>query len=474
MSGVDVVVAGNGVLGLSLGLVLARQGLKVTVLGEPHRPGAASVAAGAMLGAIGEVTDVLLSSEHGRSKLELGIRALGTWDDWLAGLAEDTGAEDDVLAADGTVVLLNGVGVASIDDANFAAIRRAAAEYDQPCHDIDVTEVEWINPDNAGRPFRAVHLPDEHAVDSHRLLQRLERAFTARGGVLAGESAASLEYTGGAVTGVVLTSGTRIEAGQVVLAAGTRTQDILDTAGGAAGRIPRLVAGFGVSALLDTDGADGPRSVLRTPNRAFACGLHLVPRSGGQVYVGATNIISPTVVDKPVVRDLHFLLDCATRQLHRDLWTSGIRAAQVGNRPVSLDGFPLIGPTELDGLWLLTGTYRDGLHLSPLLAQEVAALITGGGTGVDLTGFHPVRQAIQPHPRHEVISTAVAHLLATGYEYDWHLPVDWPRTIEHSLRIEFARFADEIHPGKVPPAEILAAARYSPVLVKMLRELYAD
>src|SRR5436190_1388259 len=41
----DVIVVGNGVLGLSLGLELSRRGQDVAVLGEPHRPYAGSTAA---------------------------------------------------------------------------------------------------------------------------------------------------------------------------------------------------------------------------------------------------------------------------------------------------------------------------------------------------------------------------------------------------------------------------------------------
>lgn len=43
----DVIVVGNGVLGLSLGLVLARRGQDVAVLGKPHRPFAGTTASGA-------------------------------------------------------------------------------------------------------------------------------------------------------------------------------------------------------------------------------------------------------------------------------------------------------------------------------------------------------------------------------------------------------------------------------------------
>ncbi|MEK5521656.1 FAD-dependent oxidoreductase [Heyndrickxia sp. FSL W8-0423] len=74
----DVVVVGNGVLGLSLALSLVRKKLPVALVGESNRPWAASTAAGAMLGCFGEVTSTLLKSEHGRARILTGKSNLYT------------------------------------------------------------------------------------------------------------------------------------------------------------------------------------------------------------------------------------------------------------------------------------------------------------------------------------------------------------------------------------------------------------
>jgi glycine oxidase len=130
----DVVVIGNGVLGLSLALTLVRQKVRVALVGEAHRPWAASTAAGAMLGCFGEVTTTLLKSEYGRTKLEFDVRARKQWDDWLVRLASDAG-DADIFVADGTMVILNTVGLPGIDDANFVAIREALRRYKEPFED---------------------------------------------------------------------------------------------------------------------------------------------------------------------------------------------------------------------------------------------------------------------------------------------------------------------------------------------------
>lgn len=465
-------VVGNGALGSSLALVLARRGLRVALVGEPHRPAAASVAAGAMLGCFGEVTTTLLKSEHGRTKLDMDVRATKLWDGWLARLYDEVGG-DEIRSADGTIVMLNTVGIPQIDDDNYAAMRTAMDEYGEKYEDISPSDISWLDPDPGSRPQLAMFIPNEHAVNSHALLDRLQAAFTKAGGTVVPDSVSGLLKNAERVTGVTLKSGGELQAGNVVLAAGAATQHILDTAPEIAAGIPPMVSGYGVSALVGTEDGTTPDSVIRTPNRAFACGLHVVPRSQGRVYIGATNIISTTPRTTPLLSDVLFLLGCATHQVRRDLSESGLERLQVGNRPVPLDGFPLLGEAGPGGLWLMTGTYRDGLHQSPLLAEEMARRILGETPQLDLEMFRPRRAPIQALTREESIETAVTHMLATGYEYDWNIPIEWPYIMEDYLRKGYRQFAEELDPEFTPPPELLAASRLRPDLIQSLRDYYA-
>jgi glycine/D-amino acid oxidase-like deaminating enzyme len=466
----DVIVVGNGVLGLSLGLVLARRGQNVAVLGEPHRPFAGSTASGAMLGTFGEVTTTLVASDAGRTKLELGIKATGLWPEWLDSLGDD--AADEIYTADGTTVILNAIGMAEIDDTNFRAIRDELVRYSQPFEDVDPLDLDWIDAEPISRPLRAFHIPGEHAVNSAVLLVRLQAALVAEGGALVSGEANRVDHQGDSVTGVTLTTGERLTGGQVALAAGARTQTLLD--GLPVGdRIPPLVSGYGVSVLMRTFDGTAPRSVIRTPNRSFACGLHLVPRGEGEVYLGATNVISLQPRDIPDMRDLVFLLQCAHRQIRMGLWDSAVKKVQVGNRPVSVDGFPLIGSGGMDGLWLMTGTYRDGLHLSPLVAREMADRILGETPAEDLDLFTPLRRPIQTLSREQIVSNTFIEQFAIGPEQDWTLPVDWHRWIATDLRPALERWVEEIDPEITPPAELVFTSRLDPDLLKLLREYYA-
>lgn len=468
--GFDTIVVGNGVLGLSLGLELARAGTRVAVVGPVDRLSGATPAAGAMNGVFGEVTASLTKGVHGRAKLEMGMRATSLWPEWIDGLTGDGDAP--VKTANGTTVILNAIGTPQVDDVNFKAIRSELEYYQVPFDDVDPSDVEWLDPEPMSRPLAAFHIPGEHGVDSGVLVRRLQASLLDAGGVILDAHVATVEHTGDRVTGVSLQDGSPLWADSVVLASGAYTSELLRGLP-VADLIPPLVAGYGVSAVIDTEDGLAPRSVIRTPNRSFACGLHAVPRGAGSVYVGATNVVSATPVDVPVVRDLVFLLQCAHRQLNRTLWSSPLTKPQVGNRPVALDGFPLIGEGGMDGLYLLTGTYRDGLHMSPLLAAEMAHLIRREPTSVELDIFRPVRAPIQDWTRQQVIDDVVDHAIATGFEQDWTVPVDWPLWIEADMRPAIAQWADELDPEFTPPPEILFGARFFPDLAEMLRTYYA-
>ncbi|MGV4891322.1 HemK family protein methyltransferase [Streptomyces viridosporus] len=473
-TGFDAIVVGNGSLGTSLAVELAGRGGSVALVGERSRPFAASSAAGAMLGCFGEVTSSLLDNAYGQAKFELDLRAKDVWPQWLETISDGTTDARDILTAKGTTVILNTVGTGPIDTDNYEAIRATLDKHGEPYETVDPEDIDWLDPDPNSRPLKALHIPGEHAVDSGRLLRRLETAAVRRGVTLVDAHAVSVTHEGGRVSGVVLADGRTLTADQVVLASGVGAQGLVDSVPGLGDCIPRLVAGYGVAASVSTHDGTAPESVIRTPNRAFACGLHIVPRGTARVYVGATNIINPRPLADPVMRDLLFLLDCSHRQIRRNLWSSSIVGVHVGNRPVSLDGFPLLGETSLAGLWMMTGTYRDGLFLSPLLAQEFARRLHGDTPQLDLDVFTPERAPLEGVSRKSSIDTTVEHMLATGYEHHWHVPTDWQEYLAADLHPLYTAWADTIDPDFTPPPELIASSRLHPRMVEWMRTYYAN
>lgn len=454
----DVVVVGNGAVGASIAFELSRRGFGVTRVGRSDRPYAASRAAGAMLGCFGEVTTSLLESDHGRAKLDMDHQARRYWEQWDRDLSENSGDEASLFTAQGTFVLLNTMGSAPVDSGNMHAIEAALGEYSEPYETVDPEELDWLAPNDLSRSLRGLWIPGEHAVDSHRLLAKLDQSLVRLGGRIVDGQVRRLSVAGGRVVGVELESGDVLNAEHVVIAAGAQSLTLLDGLEDVRRRIPPMVSGYGVSALVETEDRALPSSVIRTPNRAFACGLHCVPRADGVLYLGATNIISREPRQFAAVGDLQFLLGCAVDQLHTNLAEAALLSVQVGNRPVPADGFPLLGSAGVEGLWLATGTYRDGLHQSPLLARHLASQLEGKGGEYDfLSSFAPVRAPLATGTREQIVRTTVDHMMATGYEHKWNVVSEWPPRIERHLRRYYTATVEELHPRFTPPAELVAA-----------------
>ncbi|MGO1068950.1 NAD(P)/FAD-dependent oxidoreductase [Lysobacter sp. CA199] len=477
MASYDVVVVGNGVLGMATAraLQLRDPRLRVLVVGPAARTGAASAAAGAMMGCYGEVTAQLLRTPSGRAKLAKGIAAAGHWPAWMEGINAELPQAERVSMNLGTVVFSNAKS-GTIEDENYAAIQQALREHGAAFEELDPNRVPGLNPAEDCRPSRALRLPGEGSIDAAQLLRALT-ALIERSSSLSflDATVTALEIHGGRIKGVRLADGRVVAAPQVVLAAGVWTQTILDTAPELARRIPRLFSGGGTSLVLETI-APAPPHVLRTPNRAFACGLHAVPRGGNQLYVGATN----TLFAQPMLRtspaDMFFLLECALDQLDQDLCAAQLVAWQAGNRPVAIDTCPLIGPTSVEGLWLLTGTYRDGLFLSPLLGQHMADRVCGG-PGLFEEAFSPERKPIALYTQAQARAEALKHYLAMGSEHGIRLPrVGWHRAFPKFYEQMLNGLYDELGDDEfVLPPELLAiVASDRARMVPFFRDYYAQ
>jgi len=112
---------------------------------------------------------------------------------------------------------------------------------------------------------------------------------------------------------------------------------------------------------------------------------------------------------------MHFLIECAIEQLNQDFVWSQLVAWNSGNRPVTIDSFPILGKTSLEGLWVLSGTFRDGLHMSPLLATQVAREIVHDE--VVFAGiFRPERPPISM-TKSQALSEIVKHYQAAWAEH---------------------------------------------------------
>lgn len=410
----DVVIVGNGALGLFLANELTERAAgSVVVVGPADRSAGGSQAAGAMMGCFGETTTESLRTRPSRTRFELGVAAHDRWPDILRKLQEHAPGGRPLQTTTETHVVLNSIS-AELDNVNLAAMISALDEYGKPWQEFDPKEIPGFNPRVDTRPLRAIRLPEEGAVDARAVLAAAEARVRAAGAVFVDQTVRALKGDVSSVTGVELDDGHVIEAAQVVVAVGARSEALVRTLLPDLDLIPTF-PGLGFAMITRRTNGAPFRSVVRTPNRGFACGLHVVPQSDGREYYGATNRLVDEVSTTTWMADVRFLTQYSMQQLDEQAASHEIECWMAGNRPVTFDGFPLIGWLPLSGLYLMTGTYRDGFHCSPLMAAHVANELQGKPAIIDPM-FQPVRRPVVTRTIEWSIDEYVQHNLAAWFE----------------------------------------------------------
>ena len=304
----DVVVVGGGVIGKSIMLALAGTGLHaICVDPEQKLEGSATLAAGAMLGAFGEIT-ADKTSELDQRELAFRVCAADAYPEWLARLEEAAG--QPVGSGSGTFVIANPNGAR--DGLNLRAIAHSLEAAKRRYEWVSAEAIPNYQPAPRLAASDALFLPDEGYVNTQELMEALRLAIEAdpHATVLA-DSVVAVAVEDGHVSGVKTAANGRIAAERVVLAAGVGISGLVADSPRLADALPPLLRGKGVSVVLDA--RTDFDHVIRTPNRDFACGTHVVPRGSQQVYVGATNRImdTPGVEDGVSAGEVHSLLNSA-------------------------------------------------------------------------------------------------------------------------------------------------------------------
>ena len=360
----DVVVVGGGAIGLASAWRLAQLGAAVTVVDPEPGAGASGVAAGMLA----PVTEARMGEE---ALLRLNLASWSRWPNF--------GAEIEAAAGMGIGYRADGTLVVALDADDRVALDELAARH--RAMGLDVTplrghEVRRLEPGLAPGVRAGFLASGERSVDPPALLDALHRAATAAG---VGFVAASVERiatapTGERVTGVVLAPevGRRhVHAMTVVLAAGCRSAGIAGLS--EAARPPvRPIKGE----ILTLRQPPGPPLVTHTV-RGLVHGftVYLVPRGDGRLIVGAT--VQERGWDTRVTAGGAYELMRDALTLVPGLDDAELMAVRAGLRPGTPDDLPLIGWSAMEGLVVATGHYRNGILLTPITAEAVAAIVAG-------------------------------------------------------------------------------------------------
>ncbi len=370
----DVVFVGGGVIGLSGAWAAARAGLSATVVDPAPGRGSSWVAAGMLA----PVTEATFGEEH---LVRLLVAAAGRWPDFAADLGSATGTDVGYRPC-GMVVVAADPSDRSVIDQLLGYQQRLGLA----ARRLSGTECRQLVPALAPGVRGGAEMPGDHQVDNRKLVGALLEACGGAGVTFVADRVTAV-VTGpdGAARGVHLAAGGDLPAGAVVACAGAATP-LLD--GVPPGTFPavRPVKGH----VLRLRGpADHP--LLERTVRGLVHGrpCYLVPRADGRLVVGATSEERgfDTTVQAGAV---HALLDDA-RTLVPGIDELELEESMAGLRPGSPDNAPFVGWTGVPRLAVATGHYRNGILLTPLTAEGIAAVLTGEPLPPPLDGFGPDR-----------------------------------------------------------------------------------
>ena len=119
---------------------------------------------------------------------------------------------------------------------------------------------------------------------------------------------------------------------------------------------------------------------------------YVVPKRDGRVIIGATE--EPGVYDRRPTLGGMAGLSRAVLELVPSLSHAPFTNAWGGLRPSTPDGRPILGPVEgWEGLLLATGHYRNGVLLSAVTGEIIAALALEETSPIDIAPFSHQRLA---------------------------------------------------------------------------------
>lgn len=336
----DVIVVGGGAIGLFCAVRLRKGGARVWLLESgPEHPTyytpIASAAAAGMLAPIGEA-----ASPHE------GV-ALESYDLWKQ---FREGAEwADGVRFDGAIVVRASAAEASAFAANAARLGQKAVQLSAG----DVRKRTGFR----AKVEHPLFIESEGTADPLRVLTGLTMQAHALG-VLRHYNTDVSELT---ATSVTTHEGKVFEADAVVLAPGAwATEKLMQ----AAPALKQVRAGKGMVAAVELERRLGPN--LRAGD------FYLAQRREDAV-IGATLEFDrfDRKVDRAKIAELHA---AAERLLPGEVKLT--EQAWAGIRPMSPDGWPMIGPSG-SGILLAAGHSRDGWLMAPITAEIITAYVFG-------------------------------------------------------------------------------------------------
>jgi glycine oxidase len=371
MKNKEILIIGGGVIGLSIGWQLAKTGAAVTIYEQAEAGRAASWAAAGMLAPLAE------AHTEEPELLKLGTQSLALYPQWVRELEADAKMSIGY-RVEGTLI----VGLEPDDTHQLRHLYTAQ-------QDLGL-DVEWLTGreardiEGALSPYvtTAIRCATDYQVDNRLMVQALQCAFQACGGVLHENSTIErIVVENGTASGVQIHADFQA-ADTLILAAGcwsAQVDGLPDTI------IPPVRPVKGQMLALEMIEGITVKNVIRTVRARYPTSVYLVPRSDGRLIVGATS--EEMGFDTRLTAGGVFELLRGASEAVPGIYELPLLETWAGLRPGSRDNAPILGETPVKNLIYATGHYRNGILLTPITAYEISKLILTGETSETIAPF---------------------------------------------------------------------------------------
>lgn len=386
-TGMNVAIVGAGAVSLltAYELVLSNKVARIVIFDKPENSiASATYAAGAMEAVIGEVEHGFEQDQFQLKLIENGLMVRHRWDQ----IDEEIGL--NLFTADETIVFLN-EGANDFEKKNYQAVVNAAEKFDG---------FEFVNPNeyfctsNIKPKESVIKLKRERAFDPRVMIKRLREKLIFSGTEFKNEEVISIDPNSKEIqTSMSVYPGHLYD--YIIISAGASSSNLFPEETG----IVPLIHGIGTALLCKSEKYTDfvrPRTVYRSVNRGGSqCGLHLVPNTESEFYIGAGNQLSWNSDKSYRFDTIRYLMN----ELEDDLFGASSMYSIKGdilrgNRARSADYLPLVGPLSVNSdIIFATGFNRIGLTMAPLIAGDVLNFIKGK-TATYFSGYLPDRELV--------------------------------------------------------------------------------
>jgi glycine oxidase len=353
-----VVILGGGVIGLSIAFELASTAANCTLV-DPSPGRGSSWAAAGMLSRAAEVApgeDAMLADL---------AQAATLWPEFARRI-EHGGVSAVGYAESGSIL----VGLTASDAREAARFVTMATSVGVRVEPLATGHLAELVPGLVEGPRAAWSLPGDHSVDNRRLVEGLLASIKAQGVTIVEDRCVRVTREPNGVRCTLAHQGDLV-SDRVVLATGALPSppglEELD--------LPHIRPVRGATLRLTArPGVVLPRRTIRAIVQGVHC--YLVPRSNGELVVGAT---SEEQGYEEIARagGVFQLLDAA-RSIFPGIDELALEEVAVGLRPATADHVPFVGALRDSRIVAALGHYRNGILLAPLTARRAIEALGAG------------------------------------------------------------------------------------------------